>query len=188
MRHRTKALVAAVTALLLGASPLTPLAEAATRHAKPADLLPYRILTCRLGHITNFDPSREQKAGELQFDSFHEFALELPAIPRRTTPPPEAIDPPEPVDPRTRILRDPDHIAPQVKPVFDRVIDMWPERVELTGMIKDPLMNVIVLQPIDEAHRIASLFMLRASELTHFDDKQLYQGTCSVELRDRNGK
>ncbi|WP_226015761.1 hypothetical protein [Novosphingobium sp. FKTRR1] len=181
MPHRK---IAVIAALLIGCAPLSGLAKPA-----PApNLLPHRILTCRLGHITNFDPSREQKASELKFDSTHAFALELPAIPRRTTPPPEAVDPPEKVDPRTRILSDPDHIAPQVKPVFDRVIDMWPDRVELTGMIRDPQMNVIVINPIDEAHGTANLFMLRASELTHFDEKALYQGTCAVELRGKKGK
>jgi hypothetical protein len=37
-----------------------------------------------------------------------------------------------------------------------------------------------VLNPIDEANGKAWLFMLRATELTHFDLAHIYQGTCSI--------
>lgn len=176
MACRTVRLIApAVLALL--ASGGSAIAHRAASHR---EMLPARRLDCQLGRVTNFDPKREQTAAELRYDGIHAFSLFLPAIPKRTTQPPDATDKPEPVDPRTRILADPDHIARHLREGFDRVVDLWPERVEMTQTISGALMNVIVIAPIDAAAGTANIVMSRASELTHLDPDHLYQGSCRV--------
>ena len=156
--------------------------------AKPT-MLPDRLLQCEVRHITNYDPHLEQTASELRFDRVHKLVLFLPAIAARTKLPPEPFEPAEPVNPRTRIISDPDGIAPQPAHRFARVVDYWPDRVELAATLSGaaaatltaaPLLNVIVLNPIDLANGSANLFMTRATELTHFDPAHIYQGSCSV--------
>ncbi len=143
-------------------------------------MLPGRLLTCSVGHVTNFDPSREQTAADLRFDGFHQFSLFLPAIPVLKGAPPDASEDAPPVDPRTRIISDPDHISGQPSHSFGRIVDLWPDRVELSATIAGPLLNTIVITPIDPAHGTANLFMMRATELTHFDTTHIYQGICRV--------
>ena len=150
--------------------------------ARPVQRLPDRVLTCTVRHITNFDPGREQTAAELQFDSVHRLVLHLPPIAKRTTPPPEAFEKPDPVDPRTRVLADPDSIAATSQ--FDRVVDIWPERVELAATLQGNLRSVIVINAIDATARTANVFLTRATELTHFDASRIYQGACSVAAND----
>ena len=150
--------------------------------AAPAPLLPERVLTCRMGHVTNFDAHREQTAAELTYDGFHAFALRLGVTPLRAGPPPDATEAPTPIAPRTRILADPDRIAPQVSPRFERVVDQWPQRVELSAPIAGRVKNALVITGYDPARGTANLFMMRAAELTQFDPHQMYQGTCTVAL------
>lgn len=150
--------------------------------AKPATRLPDRVLTCSIRHITNYDPAKEQTAAQLRFDSVHSFVLHLPPISERTTRPPETFETAEPVDPRTRILADPDQIAPQPQHHFDRVIDIWPGRVELASTISGNLLNVIVINAFDPASGAANMFMTRATELTHFDSGHIYQGSCRTKI------
>jgi hypothetical protein len=148
--------------------------------AAPGARLPDRLLTCSLRHITNFDPRKQQTAAELRFDAVHRFALRLPPVAVRTAPPPEPFEAAEPVDPRTRIVADPDHIAPQPGQHFERVVDYWPDRVELSSTIASNLLNVIVIYPINAAAGTANMFMTRATELTHFDVNSVFQGSCRV--------
>lgn len=150
----------------------------AAGRAAPAALLPDRTLTCRVGHVINFDPAKAQTMAELRYDTAHDFALFLPSIPARTAPPPEADEKPEPVDRRTRILSDPDRISPQPRGRFDRVVDYWPDRVELSSTIAGPLRSVVMLDKIDRTAGTANIVMMRASELTHFDPAHIYQGQC----------
>lgn len=164
---------------LLLASLLGALGSTAT--AAPANL-PDRVLTCDVGHVTNFDAGKSQTPAELKFDSRHRFVLALAGGPTRTAPPPDINDAPEKVRIGSRILSDPDHIAPQHKAQFDQVVDYWPERVEAMGFIKDQLRNAIVISGIDPAAGTANLFMLRATELTRFDPGHIYQGTCRISL------
>ncbi len=145
-------------------------------------MLPGRLLACSVGHVTNFDPSREQTAADLRFDGFHEFSLFLPAIPALKGAPPDASEAAPPVDPRTRIVSDPDHISGQPDRSFGRIVDLWPDRVELSATIAGPLLNTIVITPIDTMHGTANLFMMRATELTHFDATHIYQGICRVTV------
>ena len=168
--------VVAAVALALAA----PAAAADSGHAAAPAMQPDRLLTCQIGHVINFDKSHEQSAAELRYDGFHEFALFLPAIPVQTGRPPDAIDEAPPVDPRTRIVRDPDHISAQPNEHFGRIIDWWPDRVELSTAIDGPLLNAIVLRPIDSEHGTANMFMMRASELTQWQEDHIYQGLCHV--------
>jgi hypothetical protein len=164
--------------------------------AKPTPPLPDRVLDCQVRHITNFDPHLAQTASELQYDSVHRLVLFLPSIRPRTSLPPAPFDKPEKVDPRTRIISDPDKIAPQPHHRFARVVDYWPDRVELSSVISgtdratlttSPLLNVIVINPIDVANGTTNLFMTRATELTHFQPNHIYQGSCAIHIGKPSG-
>jgi hypothetical protein len=189
MTHAPSSLIKTVLlAAMLGCSPALSPVIAGPSHAagaaKPnkALRLPERQLTCSVRHITNFDPEKLQTAGELQSDAVYPLTLVLPGIPVRSTPPPEPQDEPEPVDPRTRIIEDPGSIAPTKNGSFDRVIDYWPERTELSAVISGDLLNVIVINHYDPATQTANFFMTRASELTRFQRDHVYQGACKVRL------
>lgn len=152
---------------------------AAPRQVSTPPRLPDRLLRCSLGRVTNFDPQGYQKPDDLHYEGRHDFSLFLPGGPVRTHVPPDPIDPPEPVDPRTTIVADPDRIAAGPSR-FDRVVDYWPDRVELTTTIDGPLVNLIIVHPVDVARRTANLFMTQATDLTAFDTAHLYQGRCDI--------
>lgn len=189
MTHALSPLIkTALLVAMLGAGPaLSPLMAAPRQASGPAQhdmkaRLPDRQLTCSVRHITNFDPGKSQTAAELQYDAVYPLTLALPGIPVRTTPPPEPQDDPEPVDPRTRILADPGNIAPAKNGAFDRAIDYWPERTELSAVIAGDLLNVIVINNYDPATQTANFFMTRASELSHYQTNHVYQGECKVRF------
>jgi hypothetical protein len=161
------------------AAAMLALPQNATPAAKP-HMLPERLLRCSLGRVTNFDPAARQTYADLRFEGSHRFELALPAVPVRTGPPPEAPLPPEPVDPHTRILADPDNLTRGAPPRFDRVVDYWPDRVELTTVISDPLNNLIIITPIDPARGTARLMMTHATDISSLDFAHLYQGDCTV--------
>ena len=148
-----------------------------------AAMLADRLLTCSIGHVINFDPHQDQTAAELRFDGFHDFSLFLPAIPALKGAPPDASEAAPAVNARTRIISDPDRISGQPDRSFGRVVDLWPDRVELSATIAGSLLNTIVISPIDTAQGAANLFMMRATELTHFDAKHIYQGHCRVIIQ-----
>ncbi|MGI9376345.1 MAG: hypothetical protein ACR2PC_09640 [Tsuneonella suprasediminis] len=149
---------------------------------KPA-MIPERLLDCTLGRITNFDASRIQKPSEYIFDGRHHFTLFLPKTPIRTTPPPESTAPPEPVDPETRIVADPDGLTrdSQGKP-FDRVVDYWPDRVEMTKPISNIAVDLIIIDEISEAQSAATIFLTKANDAVTFDLDNLYYGRCRVKI------
>ncbi|ATY34238.1 hypothetical protein CVN68_21625 [Sphingomonas psychrotolerans] len=144
-------------------------------------MLPTRLLECRLGRITNFDPSREQAPSEFKYEGSHPFALLLPSIPVRTTEPPRSTLPPEPVDPRTRIVADPDGIsAGAAGRPFERVVDYWPERVEMTTPIGGGAVNMIILQPSEAQPGLVDMFMTKATDAVTWDLDALYSGRCKL--------
>lgn len=149
--------------------------------APSGPMLPDRLLTCTLGRMTNVDPTKDQKESDIVYEGRHAFSLLLPAGPARTTPPPDATEDPEPVNPRTRIVSDPDGLAKAFPNRFDRVVDLWPQRVEMTTTIKDPLVNLIIVNPIDEAAGTAMLFMTQATDVATFDMSHVYRGACTVK-------
>jgi hypothetical protein len=151
----------------------------ATATDRPA-MLPDRLLDCTLRRITNFDPNRNQGPGDFTFEGRHRFKLFLPAIPVRTTEPPASTSPPEPVDPRTRIVADPDGLAREAPIRFDRVVDYWPDRVEMTAPISNVAVKLIIVTPIDLQRKTADLFMANANDAVTWDHDRLYSGSCSV--------
>jgi hypothetical protein len=153
-------------------------AEPATAPAR----LPGRVFTCDVGHVVNFDPVKSKTTGTLQFDSRHHLVFALPGGPARTGLPPDVNEPAEKVRPGSRIISDPDHIAPQHTAQFDQVVDFWPERIELMGLIKGDLRNAIVIDSIDPAKGTANLFMLRATELSRWEQDHIYQGSCKITV------
>lgn len=142
--------------------------------------IPERRLDCVLSRMTNFDPTAQQSAADITYEGNYPFSLRLPQTAERTTPPPEITAPPEPVDPRTRILADPAGLTKDFSKRFNRVVDLWPDRVELTSVIDNPLVNLIIVHPIDESARTATLFMARAADLNAYDLDHIYNGTCRV--------
>lgn len=147
--------------------------------------LPDRVLTCQLGHATNLDPLKQQDRSEITFDRFGELVLRLPPIATRTTPPPDATEPADPVDPRTRIVADPSGVTSGTLGRFDRVIDLWPERVELTMPMDGGLSKLLIVSDVDAAKETAQLFVTTAADLATFDLKNTYLGPCSVRLADK---
>jgi hypothetical protein len=167
--------------IALATASATAAATAATTPppAAPA-MLPDRLLTCTLGRATNIDTKKNQTIGEIIYEGSHPFALFLPSVPVRTTPPPDATDPPEPVDPATRIVADPGGLARDVPAGFDRAVDLWPERVELARTVQGPLVNLIIVSDIDVGKATANLFMTQATDVATFNMKGIYQGGCTV--------
>lgn len=178
LRHAAFALTLLVGAC--GAAPAPTAQNATAQNATGAAMLPNRELTCTLGRISNFDPTREQRPDEYTFEGQHRLVLFLPAIPVRTGPAPDPVDPADPVDPKTRIVSDPDGLAADLAKGFDRVVDYWPERVELTGLTTSNLSKLLIVSDGDETRGTANLFLTTAGDALTFDEKRLFAGRCEV--------
>lgn len=159
--------------------------DAAAPSSEAADRIPARLLECDLGRITNFDPSKNQGPADYQFEGHHRFRLFLASAPVRTGPPPSALAAPEPVDPKTRIIADPDGLANGAagKPFF-RVVDLWPQRVEMATPISPTASNLVVLDGFDAARGVVNLFTTAAADGMTFDRQRLFAGICQVTLGD----
>lgn len=153
--------------------------------APAAKTIPERLLTCTLKRMTNFDPNANQSAADITYEGQYPLALRLAQTPVRTAPPPDITAPPEPVDPRTRIVADPAGLTRDFPNAFNRVVDLWPERVEMTSVIDQPLVNMIIINPIDSAKGTATLFMTRAKDLNAYDTEHMYTGECRIETPKR---
>lgn len=154
-------------------------AAPASAPAEPMHL-PARELRCHLGHATNLDATREQSRDEIQYDAWHDLALALPSIAARTTPPPDATEPAEPVDPGTRVLADPDHLTKDAIGSFNRVIDLWPDRVELTMPMAGGVSKLLIVSDFDAQANTVQLFMTDAQDLATFDFSRTFLGDCKV--------
>lgn len=181
--------VAVLSALGVSLYALQPVAEVtgseapAGQAAPRPNMIPARLLDCSLGKISNFDTQREQAPSEYRYSSHHKFTLFLPETPVRTTPPPEATAPPEPVNPQTRIIADPDGIASDAAAnAFDRVVDLWPERVEMTKPISNVAVKLLVIDGFDPGQSAVTMFLTSANDAVTFDLKNLYYGRCGVKL------
>lgn len=175
--------VLAASMLVLAAAGIPPTVQgvAHRQDGGEAAMLPPRMLRCLLGRVMNFDPSRDQPVAEYRYDGRHRLTLFLPEAPRRTTPPPDATAAPEPVDARTRIIADPDGIAGEAafRP-FQRVVDLWPSRVEMMTPLNKVVANVIVIAQVSPDQGGATIFMARANDATTYDLQHLYFGKCRV--------
>lgn len=147
--------------------------------------LPARLVTCTLGHATNFNPEQQQTLDDITYDTHHRLSLYLPAIAARTTAPPDATEEAEAVDPRTRVTEDPDGITADAPGAFDRVVDLWPERVELAKTTPTGRFKTILVSDYDPARGTARIFLGTAGDLTSYDLKRIYMGECTVALNAR---
>lgn len=161
----------------------TTAAAAGSKSAGGSTMLPARVLDCHLARITNFDPEKEQLPKEYTYEGDHAFRLFLPSIPQRTKEPPRSTQRAEPVDPRTHILSDPDGISVgAIKHAFDRVVDYWPERVEMTTPVSERQVNLIVLQKSEQQPGLTDIFMTKAKDAITFDTKKMYSGHCKATI------
>ncbi len=172
-------------ALAQAALAFAALCAASAAEGKPARL-PARALTCTLGHATNFNPELQQTHDDITFDTHHPLSLYLPAIKARTTPIPDATEVAERVDPRTRITADPDGITADAPGAFNRVVDLWPERVELAKTTPAGTFKTFLVSDYDAARGTAQLFLGTAVDLTTYDLKRIYMGPCKVALSPRS--
>lgn len=178
MQTRDIFLMARSVALAAVTCALVPAVNAAPKPA--AEKLPARLLECKLGHATNFDVEKEQTVDEITFDTFHRLSLFLPAINPRTTAPPDALEKAEPVDRKTRVTEDPDGLTADAPGPFERVVDMWPERVELAKPTPIGTYKTILITDYDPMRATARMFMGTAADLTSYDLKRIYLGECTV--------
>lgn len=173
--------------ILAGAALPALLAAPAVAAPSPA-LLPARTLSCTLGHATNIDTSKDQKADEIVYDSHHTLSLFLPAAAPRTDPIPDAVEPDRPVDPATRVLSDPDGLTAEAQGGFTRVVDLWPERVEMVKPVPNGTSKLFIITDFDAASSTAHLFLTTAQDLATFDMKRIYIGDCTVALSEPRAK
>lgn len=172
----------AAAAMMAGAAAgLLP--DLASAHASAGpDRIPARLLECKLGHATNFDPEIQQTVDDITFDTHHRINLFLPASERRKSPPPDALEKPATVDPATRIVDDPDGIAADAPGQFERMVDLWPDRVELAKPTVRGAFKTFLISDYVPASGTARLFLGTASDLTTYDLKRIYMGACRVML------
>jgi hypothetical protein len=156
-----------------------PATAAPTTHAPK---LPARLLVCSLGHATNFDPAKQQTLDDITYDVYHRLSLFLPKIRQRTSEPPDATEVAEKVDPKTRVIEDPDGIFAEAAGPFERVVDLWPERVELTRQTPTGMYKTFLVSDYDPANGTARMFLGTASDITTYDLKRIYMGECKVTL------
>ena len=157
------------------------LAQAKPAHHSGVAMLPARTLHCTLGRALNLDPSKDQSVGDIRHEGAYRFALFLPAAPVRQGPPPDPGDAPEPVDPAVRVVEDPQGLASDMRMPLYRVADLWPQRVELVGLVNPPVARLIIISEIDTAKGTANLFMTRAADAASLDLDNVYQGGCRIE-------
>ena len=166
---------------LLLAGACTNAASAQPKSAAVA-MLPDRTLHCVVGHAIGLDATKWQTVGEVKHEGAFPLSLHLPAIPKHVGPPPDPTADPEPVDPATRISADPAGIASDIDYPLYRVVDLWPERVEIAGQITgQPYMRLIIVSEIDAKAGTANIFTTRARDAGSIDLESVYQGGCSIE-------
>ncbi len=148
----------------------------------PVAMLPERALHCVVGHAIGLDARKWQAVAEIQHEGAFPLTLHLPAIPKHVGPPPEPTDDPEPVNPATRVSDDPAGIATDLAYPLYRVVDLWPERVEIAGKVTgQDYMRLIIVSEIDEKAGIANFFTTRAMDAGSLDLQTVYQGSCRIE-------
>lgn len=169
--------------LFLPASVQSDAGTAAQPAADTAAMIPARLLDCGLGRITNFDPAKDQQPADYRFEGHHIFRLFLPPTAIRAVSPSSALKQPEPVDPRTRILADPSNLSngTAARPFF-RVVDVWPDRVEMATPITATASTLIVIDGFDPVRNTVNLFTTAAADGMTFDRQRLFAGTCKVTL------
>jgi hypothetical protein len=157
--------------------------ETAKRGGPTGAAIPARTLTCTVGRATNIDTSRIQRIDEIVLEGQHVVAISLPPVRQWQGPTPDPSDPPLPVDKRVRISADPDHILADAGPQFDRVIDMWPSRVEMVARMKPPLGKLIIIHDIAADQSTARVSITSAADAASLDINNMYLGPCRIMLQ-----
>jgi len=174
-------LLTIIAAIAAAASTPSPTAETAPERATSAvERLPGRTLACTVGRATNLDPSRIQKVDEIVLEGSHPFSIYLPSVTKWHGPPPDPSDDPLPVDPALRVLSDPAGLTKNAGPKFDRVVDMWPIRVELVEHMAPPLGKLIIISDIDPIANSARISITQAADAASLDINNMYLGACHV--------
>lgn len=164
-----------VRALLLAA--LLPLALSA---APAPTELPGRALSCTMRRVTNFDPSRTQTAAELVLAGESALDLYIGPGPVRTNLPPEPFEPQEPPPPGTRVLRDTGKLLAGVPARFTRVVDRWPDRVEIATDLSDSRFSLMIVAPIDPVAGTATLLVTYVDITMTYDAGRVWLGDCRI--------
>jgi len=170
-------------ALLLSAPVWLLGAAAPAQQSAQATMLPERILHCTLGRAVGLDPSKPQTMADITLEGAHSFVLRLPSVPQHRGEPPEPSADPEPIAPGTAILTDPAGIAQDMTQGFYRVGDLWPQRVEMIGLVDPaPTVRLIIVSDIDETAKTANLFTTRAIDAATLDLDRVFEGGCRIEV------
>lgn len=179
-----KVLITLVVAMLAsaGSAPLSAASPKAGASAGAAQI-PARTLQCTVGRALNLDPARPQTAAEIVREGAYRFTIELPAAPAPVGPPPDPADPAGPVDPAVALRHDQAGLFRDMQQPFDRVIDRWPDRVELVSRLGDgPWHRFFAITDIAPAAGTASLFSSRVQDAASLDLGSVYLGSCLVSL------
>ncbi|MFM9976640.1 MAG: hypothetical protein ACKVOP_01150 [Sphingomonadaceae bacterium] len=146
-----------------------------------AAMLPDRTLTCIVGRSIGVDQNKWQTTKDVKSEGQHRIVLRLPARPAHVGDLPDPTDVPEPIDPETKIVSDPDGITANVAKTFSRVVDLWPQRVEIIAAIRDSAwQHVMIVDPIDPKTGRAHLFMAPVKDAATMDLQRIYQGSCKI--------
>ena len=173
------------SSLLVIAALIAPLSEGPALAGAPRGQprIPARLLRCEVGRITNIDPARNQTLVDFVREGRFAVSIYLPSAPAPAGPPPDPADDPAPVDPQVRILVDSAKIFAAVKRPFDRVVDRWPERVELVSRVAHSEWNrFIAITDIAPAAGTANIFTSRVVDAGSMDLNTVYQGRCTVTM------
>lgn len=146
----------------------------------PAPILPGRQLSCTMHRVTNFVQDRDQSRADLALEGESALDLYIGPGPVRTGLPPEPDQPPEPTPPGTRVLRDTGGLLTGVPPTFSRVVDRWPQRVEIATDLPDDQFSLMILAPIDPVAGTATMLVTYVNMTLSYDPKRVWFGDCTI--------
>lgn len=151
-----------------------------TLAAAPPPTLPGRQLSCTMHRVTNFVQDRDQTRADLALEGEAALDLYIGPGPVRTGLPPEPDQPPEPTPPGTRVLRDTGGLLAGVPPTFSRVVDRWPQRVEIATDLPDDQFSLMILAPIDPVAGTATMLVTYVNMTLSYDPKRVWFGDCTI--------
>lgn len=189
-RRRGLALLCALLAAgpgvaLASAAPATAAAPAPATTAAAsarAPMHPDRLLRCDMRRVTNVDTGRLQDYSELKFEGSHPLVLHLGPVIVRSGTPPEAFEAPESTSELTRVEADPDDLLADVPSKFSRVVDRWPERVEIATDVDGKQVHVMIVTPLDVTQQKFRLFMTFSSYSLGYNLGYVYLGDCTAKI------
>lgn len=144
------------------------------------EIVPARDLSCQLSRATNIDPAIVQTTDQIVYEGHYRFGLHLPATPKWQGPLPEPSDDPLPVNPATKVTSDPDGLTADTTAKFDRVVDVWPDRVELIKHMAPPWGKLIIISDITPDRTAARISITNAADAATLDIHRMYLGVCKI--------